>query len=171
MPNIGKIVDNHNKKIIEKTVENDNPVNKDTKMCNCRQEVNCPLNGRCLNKNVVYQATVETENDKKTYVGIAETTFKTRYNNHLSSFRNEGNKNATELSKYIWSVKERKKKFAVTWTILCNAKSYSNISKRCNLCITEKYYIMCKPELATLNKRCEIISKCRHARKFLLMYN
>ena len=32
-----------------------------------------------------------------------------------------------------------------------------------------KYYIICKPELATLNKLSELVSSCRHARKFLLM--
>ena len=36
------------------------------------------------------------------------------------------------------------------------------MSKRCNLCLTEKYNIICKPSLCTLNKRTEILSTCRH---------
>lgn len=31
-----------------------------------------------------------------------------------------------------------------------------------------KYYIICHPDLATLNKRSELASGCRHANKFLL---
>ena len=38
----------------------------------------------------------------------------------------------------------------------------------CNLCIAEKYYIICHPKEASLNKRTELISKCRHRDKFLL---
>ena len=52
--------------------------------------------------------------------------------------------------------------------ILCHFPHYNNRTKRCNLCIAEKYFIMCKPKTATLNKRNELISKCRHKDKFLL---
>ena len=44
---------------------------------------------------------------------------------------------------------------------------YSNISKKCLLCLHEKLKIINYPlpeEL--LNKRAELISKCRHANKF-----
>jgi hypothetical protein len=144
---------------------------QNVKMCNCRQQNNCPLDGKCLSKEVVYQATVKTENKTETYVGITETSFKTRFNNHLTSFRQENGRNRTELSKYIWDIKDKNGKFELSWKILCKAKSYSNKSKKCNLCTTEKYYIMFRPELATLNKRCDIVSKCRHSRKFLLGFN
>ena len=53
---------------------------------------------------------------------------------------------------------------AITWKILKRAKSYSNSSKRCNLCILEKYSIICKPDVASLN-RC---NELRHAKKYLL---
>ena len=39
---------------------------------------------------------------------------------------------------------------------------------RCNLCIAGKFYILCKPECATLNGRSELVSGCRHREKFLL---
>ena len=49
---------------------------------------------------IVYQATVKREDngEEKTYVGLTEGTFKTRFNNHTSSFRNQQRKHATELS-------------------------------------------------------------------------
>ena len=37
-----------------------------------------------------------------------------------------------------------------------------------NLCLWEKYFIICKPKMATLNKRNELVSACRHNKKFLL---
>ena len=61
-----------------------------TKECNCREPNICPLSGKCLTSEVVYQATVKTNDNKQpeTYVGISSNNFKSRYNNHLSSFRN-----------------------------------------------------------------------------------
>ena len=40
----------------------------------------------------------------------------------------------------------------------------------CKLCTLEKFYIICKRELATLNKRTELASICRHVNtgRFLL---
>ena len=41
-------------------------------------------------------------------------------------------------------------------------------NKRCNLCLVEKYFIILKPDLSSLNKRNELLSSCRHRRKYLL---
>ena len=43
--------------------------------------------------------------------------------------------------------------------------------KRCNLCLKEKFLIICPPELSTLNKRNELVSSCRHRNKALLRNN
>ena len=48
------------------------------------------------------------------------------------------------------------------------ARSYSNINKKCNLYLWEKFLIICKPEMSTLNHRNELILTCRHSKKFLL---
>ncbi|PIK34222.1 hypothetical protein BSL78_28957 [Apostichopus japonicus] len=49
-------------------------------------------------------------------------------------------------------------------------KAYSNESKRCNLCLTEKLIIINTDKRTLLNKRPELISKCRHENKFYI-YN
>ena len=77
----------------------------------------------------------------------------------------------TELSKHLWQLKEANKEFNITWKILAKAKSYTNLTKRCNLCTTEKFFLICRPHMATLNKRNELVSTCRHRRKFILRYN
>ena len=47
--------------------------------------------------------------------------------------------------------------------------AYSNISKKCQLCLPEKFEILnCNNPNELLNKRSELISKCRHVNKFLL---
>ena len=140
------------------------------KSCNCRDKHSCPLSGNCLTQNVVYQATVESAMGKETYIGLTANQFKTRFRNHTASFRNENKRNATELSKHIWSLKDTKTDFAVTWKVTARARPYSNVTKRCNLCITEKFYIVCKPGAGTLNKRNELASACRHATKYLLKH-
>ena len=52
--------------------------------CNCRKKRSCPLNGECLTRKVIYRADVSNKanNDQKFYFGLAEITFKKRYNNH-----------------------------------------------------------------------------------------
>ena len=137
------------------------------KSCNCRDKHSCPLGGDCLIQNVVYQATVESAMGKETYIGLTANQFKTRFRNDTVSFRNENKRNATELSKHIWSLKDTETEFAVTWKETARVRPYSNITKRCNLFITEKFYIICKPGAGTLNKRNELASACRHATKLI----
>ena len=101
---------------------------------------------------------VTTSTTKETYIGLCDTTFKVRYRNHICSFRN----------KYIWSLKDQKIAYQIKWRKIKQARSYSNVSKRCKLCFWEKVFILRRPEMSTLNSRNELTSGCRHARKFLL---
>ena len=170
MPNVKQLIDGHNKAIL-----NNNgiaqPRQDEEKKCNCRKKEECPLNGECLVNEVVYQATVKTKDTKETYIGLTAKEFKARYRNHQMSFRHEKRKNETELRKHLWKLKEEGKDFTVAWKIIAKAKPYTNLTKRCNLCTTEKFFLLTKPHMATLNKRNELISTCRHRRKFILRYN
>jgi hypothetical protein len=162
MPNLERKINTHNKSTLR-----ENPQQPE-RMCNCRSKPDCPLKGECLSNNVIYQATVKTNDTKETYIGLTGDRFKTRFNNHTCSFRDNNKRNSTELSKHIWSLKDNNIRYAVDWKIMARANSYSNIGKKCNLCIMEKYFIICKPETCTLNKRNELASACRHANKFLI---
>ena len=168
-PNIKQIIDGHNKKILRQNTPSEEKIT--LKPCNCRKANNCPLKGECLVKEVVYQATITTAEGTETYVGLTATEFKTRWRNHQMSFRHDSKRNDTELSKHLWQLKDQKKDFQISWRILAKAKSYSNLTKRCNLCNTEKYYILYKPNMAMLNKCSELVSTCRHKCKFLLKFN
>ena len=165
MPNLKQKIDGRNKSILQKTTAP--PI---LKACNCRRPADCPIAGNCLRSSLVYQATVTTEDSKsdQTYVGLTETSFKTRFANHKSSFNDPNKRLSTELSKHVWNLKEAKLKFGITWKIFKQTTPFSPVSNRCNLCLWEKYFIICTPELATLNKRNELVTSCRHANKFLL---
>ena len=133
MDNITNIISSHNKKIINSGNE------ANGKACNCRNKSNCPLDNKCLNNKIVYKAEIETndvisESSTKVYFGIS----KFRYSNHAMSFRNRTPENDSELSKYIWSLKDENKDFDIKWSILKKSSAYSIVSKSCNLCLSEK---------------------------------
>ena len=64
MPNVKQAVDGHNKTKLSQT----NTSDKNT--CNCRNKKRCPMNGKCLVKSLVYQATVTTDNNMQTITNI-----------------------------------------------------------------------------------------------------
>ena len=120
-------------------------------------KVECPLDNKCLTTNIVYEATITSNaqnNEVKTYMGISEGPFKKRFANHKKSFNHVKHKKETELSKEYWKIK--------------NKGEIPN-SGKCNLCLNEKKFILEQCEFSNiLNKRDEIISKCRYKNKFRL---
>ena len=175
MNNTKQIIDNHNKRVLNSSKVTDNTANNTahTKSCNCRQKSLCPLNGKCLQSSIIYQANVtRTDNNtSQSYIGLTENDFKTRYRNHTSSFRHAKHRNSTELSKHIWSLKDNNIEHSISWRVISNSSSYNSSSKRCNLCLKEKFLIICRPDLSSLNKRNELVSSCRHRNKALLCNN
>ena len=166
MPNTKQIISSHNIGVIKKSEPNETTQT----LCNCRIQRNCPLEGKCLTAGIIYQATVTNRDNrnKETYIGLTEGPFKTRFTNHTSSFRHSEQRNSTTLSHYIWSLKDKSIPHTIQWRIVAKSNSYSNSSKSCNLCLKEKYFIIFKPTMATLNTRNELASTCRHRRKYLL---
>ena len=102
------------------------------------------------------------------YIGSCETTFKARFNNHTHSFQNRNKSNATELSKYYWNCLIHNNKPDIKWNIYTSACSYECGSGCCYLCLEEKIAILKSDKETTLNKRSEVLSKCRHENKFKL---
>ena len=215
-PNMKKIISSHNSKVIRK---NENPLQE--KSCNCRDKESCPLEGKCLTDNIIYQATVtpippnqsQTQSDTHstqsdspptetdtpptqgaspptqsdtpltqsdtqpsqnqppqihTYVGLTSNTFKIRIGNHKKSFNHRRYGKETTLSRNIWGLKDQGWDYKISWKILERAQPFSPITGVCALCTLEKWYILFKPELATMNKRDEINNHCFHRVPVLL---
>ena len=156
------LIKQHNSRVLNE------PTSHQEKSCNCRNKNSCPLDGNCQVKNIVYKATVTTEQNYRIYYGTAEGEFKTRYNNHTNSFRHPKNINETELSKYIWQLNDKNIDFNLKWKIGAFTSPYKCGIRRCDLCLTEKLSIIRADPLIILNKRTELILKCRHRNKFTL---
>ena len=135
--------------------------------CNCTGRCGpCPLQGGCLVDNVVYKATIVDQDSKvNTYTGLTSNTFKQRFYGHRSTIENKDHENPTTLSTHVWDLKERNKNFEISWSIIDRAKNFNPATRKCNLCIKEKYYIIFHHQGATLNERSELYSTCRHRLK------
>ena len=170
LPNVASIIKAHNSSVLRSPATP--PAEHPSRTCNCRQPDACPLAGNCLTSSVVYRATVHVSNsnpaDDMYYIGLTERTFKERHTSHMSNFRLEKYAGATELSKYVWDLKKKGKNYEVKWEVLGRAPAYSSTSKRCQLCTTEKLFTATANQKNLLNKSSELISTCRHRRKFLL---
>ena len=77
-------------------------------------------------------------------------------------------KKASELNKHIWKLKDSGTTFTINWKTIEKVKSFSPVTGQCKLCLREKYLILTKPHLGTLNSRDEILSACRHKQCKLL---
>ena len=177
--NIFQIINSHNKNItkdfqdqINNRNNNNNNNNDMKKECNCKSRDNCPMIGLCNLNNVIYQAIIYPEEnitDKKTYIGLTFTKWKERYSNHKFTFFDEHLKHHTALSKQFWCLKNKGLTPEIEWSILKKSNTPNSFDGRCNLCVEEKIYILIhKWPDRLLNKRSELIARCRHKTKFKL---
>ena len=138
------------------------------RLCNFRNKENCPLDGKGLQSCIVYKADVIPNKDSHIYYGASDGEFKSCYNNHTNSFRHRHNEQDTELSKHIWELQDKGINFKVKWSVAAYASTYRCGSRRYDLCLTEKYVIARANHTNLLNKRTELISKCRHKNNYIL---
>ena len=169
MPSMKAKIDSHNKKLLNEDDQENPPKGVDNCSCPAKKKENCPLQNRCLDRNIIYQATVDniSDHETETYIGLTSSTFKERLATHKQSFNNR-NVNQTTLSTYIWQLKDGGKFFSISYKIVDRGKPYSSKYKKCGLCTKEKTWIITQPNMATLNKRTELTAKCRHREKWLL---
>ena len=162
MPNMATVIKNHNNSVLKSAATNTN------NGCNCTNKPACPLNGECLTPCVTYAATVTIGSTEKIYYGSTQGPFKTRFNRHNFSFRHRENKTDTRLSELVWDLTDQGKAFSIKWSVVSKSHPYVCGSNRCDLCLTEKLIIARSNHPGMLNKRSELMSKCRHRNKFLL---
>ena len=143
----------------------------------------CPLDSKCQTTSLVYKATVSSGLGNMDYYGLTSNTFKERYTGHTHSFRalskpepkpdsvdkNKDKKDQkTTLTSHIQKLQEKGEKYSIKWAIHKRAFSYQPGCNFCSLCLTEKTQILLADPKCTLNKRSELLEKCRHKAKFKL---
>ena len=89
------------------------------------------------------------------YVGLTANTFKVRYGNHKTSFKYSAKRINSSL-------------FNITWKALATYPDFYPSTNSCRLCLMEKYTIMHRPDLATINQRDEFFTTCQHKQSKLL---
>ena len=161
MPNFSKLLAGHNKKAMTDKQQED-------RKCSCRVPANCPVSNECLVKDVIYQAEVKRLDTGKveTYIGLTSRTFKERWSCHKTSFNLRSHASETSLSTYIWDLKKAGVNYELEWRIISKTKSYHPSPQKCWLCLKEKFYILYRGEMASLNKSNEFFTACQHKTKF-----
>ena len=116
------VIQKYNSKIME------DPRPTNNKTCSCRQKSGCPLNQNCLSECLIYNTVVNTSTTK-IYYGTCEKSFNERYNNHTSSFKSKSRQKSTELSNYIWELKENGENYKIDWLIAMKVHQIKSIDR------------------------------------------
>ena len=165
--NLERLIKSHNQKILSK-------IDQTEIKCNCAG--GCKYNlkgGNCRSDNIIYKATVNSDLEKKFYIGLCSTQFRFRYANHKKSFKGGVYENETELSKYVCDLNRRNIDFKITWEVIKRAQPIADGNNPvCRLCLKESTAVVyaLKNE-GCLNKKSEFIATCRHLKKNLLKFN
>ena len=163
--NFKTIIQNHNRKVMASSKSTEEP----QKLCNCRKPKECPLQGKCLEDNIIYKAVVNTP-QKAEYVGCTTTSFKLRYGNHKKSFTHEEHQHNTTLSSYVWE-KNLNPTPDIQWSILKKCGKYQPGQRACQICTEEKFFIIKGlQKVRNINKKTDIGTKCNHRRKATLKF-
>ena len=162
---MGRHIAKHNSKLLK----NASGQEENEPGCNCQQPDNCPLPGMCQTDKLVYQSTATSATTKETYIGLTAPPFKDRWGNHKSDFKLEHRRHATTLSTHMWSLRDQGITPKLEWKIMARAAPFSPVTNTCNLCTSEKFHIIFKPELCSLNSRNELFAHCRHKTGLLLV--
>ena len=168
MPNVKSRVNKHNKKLLKKDNEE---TNEPVKTCSCPRNAECPFDNCCNEKDIQYSAELTStlpNYGTKVYKGICATTWKARFGNHKKSFNNEEYEKETSLSVEVWRIKRAGGEFHIKWSKEATQRSYTPEGSRCSLCLHEKLVIALYKGNNLVNKKSEIISRCRHRHKYKL---
>ena len=155
MQNMSKIYKEHNSKVTS------TPCNQLT-LCNCWVKGECAMDGKYQTMDAVYECRVTWSEPQKIYYELPE--------GNLHSKNHKRYSYETTLSSYVWHMKETSDvTLNLKWSVVRCATPYSNISKKCLLCLYEKLVIITYPrQQGLLNKQSELLCKCRHENKYLL---
>ena len=163
------IIAGHNRKLLNKYYEETNRQAIVARTCNCRAPVNCPLDGNCLQNDVLYKGRCQADGvPVKNYIGLTATTFKVRFANHKTSFNTRKYSQETTLSSYFWKMKDEGRNPAIKFSVIRTVKSYTPEMGKCALCVAEKLEILNTDPSTITNSRNELMSSCRHKTSFLL---
>jgi len=129
-----------------------------------------------VENQMLYEASIITNNNTKTYIGLSSNEIKKRVATHYTTIncKPENKKyqqyiQATELSKTAHRLKSRNINFKVVWKIISSAAQARPGVDTCRLCLKEALLIL-QANNNCINRRTELMNTCRHMKNFLLKY-
>ena len=131
------------------------------------------MDGKSQTMDAIFDCRVTPPEPQKIYFGLAKGKWKKRYYNNKKSFSYKRYSLETTLSSYVWHLKKTLDVIPnLKWSVVRCATCYSNISKKCLLCLYEKLVIITYPrQHELLNKRPELFYKCSHWRENFNWFN
>ena len=118
-------INQHNKRVLQDKNDLSTP---NGRTCNCPKNITCPLNGICLDKDLLYTGKLTSDlpgYKMKEYKGICSTTWELRYANHKKSFNHEVYETDSELAMEVWRIKRKQGQYEIKWQKYRNFPSYS----------------------------------------------
>ena len=79
-----------------------------------------------------------TNDEKKLCLGATGTPFKERFSSHMRDFKHLKYRNSTQLSKYIWKLKDANILPVIEWSIVTKVLSKTQ-TIFVTLCLSEKF--------------------------------
>ena len=149
MSNMSSFIKQHSRNILS------SPPNSEERSCNFRKKKQLSTCWQLLENVLCYRADVIKQNESHVYYGESDGEFKYRQNNYTNFFRNEGYENKTQPSKHIRKLNRNRTEFNLKWSITAYATPYRCGTRRCDLCLTEKYIIAQANQNNLLNMRTE----------------
>ena len=168
VPNMKRLIAGHNKKVIARAEGRESAASYG---CNCEDGIgSCPLDGECLTPSLVYKAEIDMGEGTQVYIGQTHKTFKQRFNLHNSDTRT--GKKRTTLTTYILDQRGKGNVCRdLRWSKITDAQPRHKGDTVCQLCNLEKTHIATADPTNLLNKRSEILQRCRHRDKLVLTNN
>ena len=117
--------------------------------------------------NLGYEAPQEFSTKKKNRKKRV-TWFNPPYSLNVKTMNNPANRTKSKLSAHTWDLKDKGIDYDIEWKLLDRAPTYNPTTKKCRLCLKEKFYIMYRKDNSSLNKRSEVFNTCRNRTQGLL---
>jgi len=95
-----------------------------------------PLHGKSTIYHAKCSVTGDDNNKEKAFLGLPNSSFKTRCNGHILGFKNTSKKSSTTLSKY--PPKSKEIECNIKWRLTAKMKCYSPAVDSCNSCLKMK---------------------------------
>ena len=97
-------------------------------------------------------------------VGLAHD-FEHRWYKHGDSLNDRN----FQWTSYVWEQRDKGKSPSLKWRFLeTNVSDFNPVTGLCRLCTREKYRILLEPSSATINRRTELFTPCRHKDAYII---